>query len=191
MSLSAIPNLLTAFRFMVVPFLLFCLQPDVEEWLALVGFGLFVLGAITDYLDGFLARRWEVQTSFGKLMDPLADKILITAALIMLIPMGRVSAVVAFLILARELIITGLRGVAASSGLVIAASGLGKWKTFIQIVALATLMFPLGILPIPHLHEIGRLILYVALFLTLASGAEYIAKFYKLYTYNPPELKNT
>lgn len=176
---------------MVVPFLLFCLQPGVEEWLALVGFGLFVLGAITDYLDGFLARRWEVQTSFGKLMDPLADKILITAALIMLIPMGKVSAVVAFLILARELIITGLRGVAASSGLVIAASGLGKWKTFIQIVALATLMFPLGILPIPHLHEIGRLILYVALFLTLASGAEYIAKFYKLYTHTPPELKNT
>ncbi len=191
MSLSAIPNLLTAFRFMVVPFLLFCLQPGVETWLALVGFGLFVLAAITDYLDGFLARRWEVQTSFGTLMDPLADKILITSALIMLIPMGRLSAVVAFLILARELIITGLRGVAASSGLVIAASGLGKWKTFIQIVALATLMFPLGILPIPYLHEIGRLILYVALFLTLVSGADYIGKFYKLYTPTTQELKDT
>jgi CDP-diacylglycerol--glycerol-3-phosphate 3-phosphatidyltransferase len=181
-SLSLIPNLLTGFRFMVVPFLLFCLRPDADTWLALVGFGLFVLAAITDYLDGFLARRWQAQSSFGKLMDPLADKILVTAVLIMLIPMGRLSAVVAFLILARELIITGLRGVAAASGLVISASNLGKWKTFIQIVALSTLMFPLGILPIAHLHEIGRIILYVALALTLVSGADYVLKFYKLYT---------
>lgn len=182
MSLSSIPNLLTGFRFLVVPFLLFCLRPGVDNSLALVGFALFVLAAITDYLDGFLARRWEVQSSFGKLMDPLADKILVTAALIMLIPLGRLSALVAFLILARELIITGLRGVAAASGLVIAASQLGKWKTFIQIVALATLMFPLGILPIANLHEIGRIILYVALTLTLISGADYILKFYKLYS---------
>lgn len=166
---------------MVVPFLLFCLRPGVENWLALIGFALFVLAAITDYLDGFLARRWEVQTSFGKLMDPLADKILVTSVLIMLIPMGRLSALVAFLILARELVITGLRGVAAASGLVIAASKLGKWKTFIQIVALATLMFPLGILPIANLHEIGRFILYVALTLTLISGADYVLKFYKVY----------
>lgn len=182
MSRSLIPNLLTGFRFMVVPFLLFCLHPGVENWLALVGFGLFVLAAISDYLDGFLARRWQVQTSFGKLMDPLADKILVTAVLIMLIPMGRLSAVVAFLILARELIITGLRGVAAASGLVIAASNLGKWKTFIQIVALSTLMFPLGIIPIDNLHEIGRIILYIALALTLVSGADYVLKFYKLYS---------
>ena len=163
MSLSAIPNLLTGVRFLVVPFILFCMRPGVENGTALVGFALFVMAAITDYLDGFLARRWKVQSSFGKLMDPLADKILVTAVLIMLIPMGRLSALVAFLILARELVITGLRGVAAASGLVISASNLGKWKTFIQIVALATLMFPLGILPIDNLHEIGRIILYVAL----------------------------
>ncbi len=182
MSLSTIPNLLTGFRFIVVPFLLICLQPGVENGLALVGFALFVIAAVTDYLDGFRARRWDVQTSFGKLMDPLADKILVTAVLVMLIPMGRLSALVAFLILARELVITGLRGVAAASGLVIAASKLGKWKTFIQIVALATLMFPLGVLPIANLHEIGRIILYVALTLTLVSGADYVVKFYKLYS---------
>lgn len=185
MSLSAIPNLLTGVRFLVVPFILFCMRPGVENVTALVGFALFVMAAITDYLDGFLARRWKVQSSFGKLMDPLADKILVTAVLIMLIPMGRLSALVAFLILARELIITGLRGVAAASGLVISASNLGKWKTFVQIVALATLMFPLGILPIANLHEIGRIILYIALTLTLLSGAEYILKFYKLYTQSP------
>ncbi|MEN8256957.1 MAG: CDP-diacylglycerol--glycerol-3-phosphate 3-phosphatidyltransferase [Thermodesulfobacteriota bacterium] len=182
MSLSTIPNLLTGFRFLVVPFLLFCLRPGVENKLALVGFALFVVAAITDYFDGYLARRWEVQTSFGKLMDPLADKVMVTAVLIMLIPMGRLSALVAFLILARELVVTGLRGVAAASGLVIAASKLGKWKTFIQIVALATLMFPLGVLPIANLHEIGRTILYVALTLTLLSGADYILKFYKQYS---------
>ncbi len=182
MSLSTIPNLLTGFRFLVVPFLLFCLRPGVENNLALAGFAIFVAAAITDYFDGYLARRWKVQTSFGKLMDPLADKVMVTAVLIMLIPMGRLSALVAFLILARELVVTGLRGVAAASGLVIAASKLGKWKTLIQIVALATLMFPMGILPIANLHEIGRAILYVALTLTLVSGAEYILKFYKQYS---------
>lgn len=183
MSLSNIPNLLTIFRFLMVPFLLFCLRPGVEKWVALLGFSLFILGAISDFLDGYLARRWEVQTAFGKLMDPLADKLLVTAALIMLIPMGRLSALVAFLIMARELVITGLRGVAAASGLVIAASKMGKWKTFIQIVALATLMFPPNILPIANLHDIGRLILYVALVLTLVSGVDYILKFYR--QYNP------
>lgn len=182
MNISVIPNILTGFRFMVVPFLLFCLQPGTETKVALFGFSLFALAGISDFFDGYLARRWKAQSPFGKLMDPLADKILVTVALIMLIPMGRISAVVVFLILARELVITGLRGVAAASGLVISASKMGKWKTFIQILALGTLMFPLGIIPIDHLHEIGQIILYIALALTLLSGAEYVLKFYKLYS---------
>ncbi len=178
---SFIPNLLTGYRFAVIPVLLFCLQPGVETGIALLGFAIYTSAAISDYLDGYLARRWQVQTSFGKLMDPLADKVLVTAVFIMLIPMGRLSALVAFLILARELVITGLRGVAAAEGIVIAASQLGKWKTTIQLIALGTLMFPLGILPVPNLHGIGTVILYLALALTLISGIDYIYKFIRMY----------
>lgn len=179
--LALIPNILTGFRFAVIPILLICLQPGVETWVSLTGFTLFAIAGITDFFDGYLARRWKVQTSFGKLMDPLADKILVTAVFIMLIPMGRLSALVAFLILAREMVVTGLRGVAATEGIVISASKLGKWKTTIQLLALGTLMFPLGVLPINNLHVIGTAILYVALALTLISGADYINKFRKVY----------
>ena len=182
---ALLPNLLTGYRFAVIPILLYCLQPGVSSRVALIGFAFFATAAVSDWLDGFLARRWQVQSSFGKLMDPLADKMLISSCLIMLIPMGRLPALIAFLILARELTITGLRGVAASEGIVISASRLGKYKTFSQILALGTLMFPLGILPVSDLHGIGTILLYIALGLTLLSGLDYIMKFRKLYAGQP------
>jgi len=110
-------------------------------------------------------------------MDPLADKVLVTTALVMLIPTGKMPAWVALIILCREIVVTGLRGVASSSGVVVDASSLGKWKSTIQYIGLGTLIFPLGVLPIPFLHQIGLAIVYVALVLTIWSGIDY---FYKL-----------
>ena len=175
-----LPNILTGVRFAVIPFLLYCLRPEASVTVTIVGFSLYTIGAITDWFDGYLARRMNVVSSFGKLMDPLADKLFMASVLIMLIPMGRVPAVVAFFIIARELVVTGLRGVAAAQGLVISASPLGKYKAVAQILALGFLMFPLGILPInPHL--IGTWLLYFALVLTILSGTEYVYRFKKVY----------
>lgn len=185
--LALIPNLLTGYRFAVIPFLLFCLQPGASTPIKFTGFLLFVSAAITDYYDGYLARRWDVHTDFGKLMDPLADKVLVALAFILLIPLELVAAEISFLILAREFIITGLRGVAATEGIVIAASKLGKWKTTFQLIALSILMFPPGLLPLPFLPQLGTATLYVALILTLVSGGDYLLKFLKIYGKTHPE----
>ena len=170
-----VPNILTGYRFIAAPLLLFCLYPGADTWISLLGFALYLSAALTDLADGYIARKYQVESVLGKLMD------LVAAALVMLIPLGRMPAWVAFLILSRELVVTGLRGVAASSGLVIAASRLGKWKSMVQLIALGTLMFPLGVLPIPYLHQVGHVILYVALVLTIWSGIDYFYRFQKLY----------
>ncbi|MCB2183903.1 MAG: CDP-diacylglycerol--glycerol-3-phosphate 3-phosphatidyltransferase [Desulfobulbaceae bacterium] len=179
--IAHVPNLLTGYRFLVAPLLVFCLYPGAEMWVRLVGFILYTTAAFTDLADGYIARKYQVESVLGKLMDPLADKVLVAAALVMLIPLGRMPAWVAFVILSRELIVTGLRGVAASSGLVISASKLGKWKSVIQLIALGTLMFPAGVLPIPYLHQIGLVLLYIALLLTIWSGIDYFYRFKKVY----------
>lgn len=179
--ISSIPNILTGYRFFVVPFLLFCLRPGVETWVSLLGFFLFITGALSDLADGWLARKYKVESVLGKLMDPLADKVLVTVGLVMLIPMGLVPAWVCFLILAREMIVTGLRGLAASSGIVISASRLGKWKSVVQLTALCWLIFPDGVLPLPWLHDLGLVTLYLALVLTVWSGVDYFLRFKKLY----------
>jgi CDP-diacylglycerol---glycerol-3-phosphate 3-phosphatidyltransferase len=175
--LVTIPNLLTAYRFAVVPVLLFCLQPGSDPWVRLFAFFLFLSAALTDLADGYIARRQQCETILGKLMDPLADKVLVAVALIMLIPMGLVPAWLSFLIIARELAITGLRSLAASSGIVVAASGLGKFKSISQYTSLCILIFPDALLPIPYLSELGLVILYLALVLTVWSGIDY---FYRL-----------
>jgi CDP-diacylglycerol--glycerol-3-phosphate 3-phosphatidyltransferase len=112
-------------------------------------FFLFLLGALTDLADGYYARKHQIDTILGKLIDPLADKVLVSIAL--------------------EQVITGLRGVAADAG-VVAAGRLGKIKSVLQYVALCVLIFPLGVLPIPFLHELGLVILYVSAFMTVWSG---------------------
>jgi CDP-diacylglycerol---glycerol-3-phosphate 3-phosphatidyltransferase len=175
--LITIPNILTAYRFAVVPALLFCLQPGAGARVSLFAFFLFLSAALTDLADGYIARLQQSETILGKLMDPLADKVLVAVALIMLIPMGLVPAWVSFLIIARELAITGLRSLAASTGIVVAASGLGKLKSISQYTALCILIFPSVLLPIPFLFEMGLVVLYLALVLTIWSGIDY---FYRL-----------
>lgn len=180
-AIITIPNLLTAYRFVVAPVLLFFLYPQPSIGVSLVAFLLFLTGALTDLADGYYARKHKIETVLGKLMDPVADKVLVCVALVMLIPMGKIPAWLVFVILARELVITGLRGVAASSGIVVAASGMGKLKSILQYTALCFLIFPLGVVPIPFLHEMGKGILYVSAVMTVWSGVDYFYRFQKVF----------
>ena len=172
-----LPNLITGSRFLLSGCLMLLLLFEQTTNIALVSFWVFAIAAGSDWIDGYFARKYKSITVLGKLMDPLADKVLVTTALVMLIPCGKVPAWVALIILCREIVITGLRGVASSAGIVVAASNLGKLKSIIQYLGLGTLIFPLGVLPIPYLHHIGIAIVYVALILTVWSGVDY---FYKL-----------
>ena len=155
-------------------------------WAAVV----FTAASITDWLDGYLARKWEIVTVLGKFLDPLADKLIVMAALIMLIPLDRAPAWAVFIILARELIVSGIRSIASSEGIVIAASDLGKYKTIFQMVAIVGLLLHyryywfFGIeFDFLHasMHNAGIFIFYISLFLTVWSGADYFLKFYRLF----------
>lgn len=172
-----LPNLITAARLGLTAILAVLLMLEQSKPLAVFCCVLFTIAAVTDLVDGYVARRYGVVSTLGKLLDPLADKLLVTTALILLIPLQRLPAWIALLILSRELLVTGLRGIASSVGIVVAASSLGKMKSIMQYVGLGILIFPLDVLPIPFLHEIGMVLVYIALILTLWSGADY---FYRL-----------
>lgn len=161
-----VPNVLTVLRILAVPVLVVALlgeTPDGDVIAAVV----FALAAATDGLDGYIARRRQQITTFGKLMDPLADKLLVIAALISLVSLDRLAAWAAMVIIAREVAVTGLRGIAAERGVVIAASWLGKVKTLLQIVAILALI---AFDPTPTWAEV---LLYIAVAITLISGADY------------------
>jgi CDP-diacylglycerol--glycerol-3-phosphate 3-phosphatidyltransferase len=172
-----LPNTITGGRLVLAGILAIMLMLEQTVWMGFFTCLVFAIAAGTDWIDGYFARRYKSETILGQLMDPLADKVLVTTALIMLIPLGRVPAWLVLIIICREIIITGLRAIAASSGIVVAASGLGKIKSIIQYIGIGTLIFPLGLLPLPFLHRLGLGILYVSLVLTIWSGLDY---FYKL-----------
>jgi CDP-diacylglycerol--glycerol-3-phosphate 3-phosphatidyltransferase len=162
-----VPNALTFFRILLVPVVVVALQ---EETTAgdLVAAVVFVAATVTDGLDGYIARTWERETTFGKVMDPIADKLLVTAALVSLVALGRLYAWAAMVIIAREFAVSGLRIVAGEQGVVIPASLLGKAKTvsqFAMIVALIVARDPAA----PWVLGL----VYLALALTLLSGAYY------------------
>jgi len=180
-SIVTIPNLLTGYRVAVVPVLLYLLSPAAPTQAGIIAFFLFLSGALTDLADGYYARKHQIESVFGKLMDPLADKVLAATPLVMLIPLGRIPAWVSLLIIAREIAVTGLRGLAAASGIVVAASRLGKIKSIFQYTGLCVLIFPAELLPIPYLHDLGRIIIYLSLILTLWSGWDYFFKLQKIY----------
>jgi len=161
-----LPNVLTLLRVLAVPVIVVALLDETPNGDALAA-GVFALAALTDGLDGYIARRRRDVTTFGKLMDPLADKVLIIAALVSLVSLGRLAAWVAMVIIARELAVTGLRTVAAEQGVVIAASWLGKVKTALQVAAVFALIIwnpaPLAV----------DVLVYVAVAATVISGADY------------------
>jgi len=161
-----ISNFLTLVRLLAVPVLVVALlgeTPDGDVIAAVV----FALAALTDGVDGYIARRRREVTNFGKLMDPLADKLLVVAALVALVSLDRLAAWVAMVIIARELAVTGLRSLAAEQGAVIAASWLGKIKTLLQVTAIFALI---AFDPSPLWVD---LLLYAALAMTVISGADY------------------
>jgi CDP-diacylglycerol--glycerol-3-phosphate 3-phosphatidyltransferase len=136
---------------------------------------IFILAASTDGLDGYIARKKKLVTNLGKFLDPLADKLLITAALVSLVDRGSVEAWMAIVIISREFAVTGLRLVAAADGQVIAASKLGKLKTIVQIVAICAVMlnnFPFGTIGIPF----DLFAMWVAVIITIYSGIDYFMK---------------
>lgn len=139
------PNKLTVARMIMVPFLvIFMLTGWGGEANRYISFGIFAVASITDWFDGYLARKNNLVTNFGKFMDPLADKLLVCSALICLIEMKRLEAWVVIVIIAREFIISGFRLIAAENGVVIAANYWGKFKTVSQMIMIILLIFNLG-----------------------------------------------
>ncbi len=177
MDVKHVPNILTAVRFALVPVLILLFSIEQTRTVEMICFLVFIFAAITDFVDGWVARRYQIITVLGKLMDPLADKVLVTTMLIMLIPLGKIAAWVCLLIICREIIITGFRGLAATTGKVVAAGKIGKHKSNLQYFGIGFLIFPLGVLPIPYQYEIGRLLIYGSLALAIWSAADY---FYQL-----------
>ena len=180
-------NKLTLLRVILIPFFIVCFYiPNlvvntisVNNYLIpyanLLGSVIFLLAAITDFIDGYIARKYNMITDFGKFMDPLADKLLVTAALLILLENGLIAGWVVFIILAREFIVTGFRTIAASKGVVIAAGWLGKIKTVVQFIMISTLLllnYPFELFNWP----VDQIFVALAVVLTVASGVEYIYK---------------
>ena len=169
-----LPNKLTVLRMiMIVPFVVFMLTPaggGAGKWIALA---LFVIASLTDLLDGKIARKYNLVTTFGKFMDPLADKLLVCAAMICLVEMGRIPAWIVIIIISREFIISGFRLVAADNGVVIAASYWGKFKTTFQMLMIIVLILNF---PGRFFEILGIILTWVALILTIVSLCDYLIK---------------
>jgi CDP-diacylglycerol---glycerol-3-phosphate 3-phosphatidyltransferase len=170
-----LPNALTVLRIFLVPLLVVVLLTRIDGHVYL-GSAIFGLAVLTDYLDGFLARRRNEVTRLGILLDPLADKLLTAAAFLSLVEMGLVPAWVVMIILARELAVTGLRNLAAGRGVLIEASGLGKAKMVAQVVAILLILLSRVL---PALRAPGLVALGVVVVLTLVSGAAYFVRFWR------------
>lgn len=168
-----LPNKITIIRICMIPiYLLFMLIPQIPNG-RYIAAGIFILAAITDALDGYIARKNNLITNFGKFMDPLADKLLVSSALICLVEFGLLQSWIAVIIIAREFIISGFRLIASDNGVVLAAGWWGKIKTNVQIVMSVMLMINLDYSFINVLEQIA---IYLALLLTIISMVDYLVK---------------
>ena len=167
------PNKLTVLRVIMVPFFVFFMLSgcggEASKWIALA---LFVVASLTDLLDGYLARRDNLVTDFGKFMDPLADKLLVCSALICFVEIGKMPAWMVIIIIAREFIISGFRLIASDNGIVIAANYWGKFKTVSQMIMIILLIMDLG----GVFYFLGEAFKWIALALTVISLVDYIWK---------------
>lgn len=167
-------NKITIFRVFLVPVFMFVLYSNLPYSTYLAA-AIFIIASLTDTLDGYIARSRNMITNFGKFVDPLADKVLVSAALISLVDLGKVPGWIVVLIIAREFTITGFRTIAVSEGITIAASPLGKIKTITQLVAIISLLlnnYPFRLINLPF----ANIMLYISLFFTIISGIDYIYK---------------
>ncbi|NLB20487.1 MAG: CDP-diacylglycerol--glycerol-3-phosphate 3-phosphatidyltransferase [Clostridium sp.] len=188
-----LPNKLTLFRMFLIPIFLLMVSVDAIPYNLTIGTLIFMVAAYTDHLDGKIARRDNLITNFGKFMDPLADKLLVTSALIALVERTEIGAWVAVVIIAREFAVTGLRTIAANEGVVISASMWGKIKTVSQIIAIISML--IGLIAknedylmtffknVPFLDSFFSIFpivaMYVAVFFTIMSGYDYFKKGWK------------
>jgi CDP-diacylglycerol--glycerol-3-phosphate 3-phosphatidyltransferase len=166
-----VPNLLTLLRILLVPVLVVALGTEADGGSEIAA-AVFVLASLTDGLDGYIARSRQSITTFGKVMDPVADKLLIAAALLTLVSLDRVEAWVAMIVIAREFAVSGLRIAAGQQGVVIPASGLGKIKTIVQSAAVLALIA----VPDPDVLWV-QLLVYAMVLTTIVSGADYFLNF--------------
>lgn len=168
-----VPNSLTLFRILLIPIFIIVLMIKMPHG-DLVAASLFAIAAMTDYWDGYLARRYKQVTKLGIILDPIADKLLITAALICLVELGSIAGWIAIVILGREFAVSGLRAVKAEEGVIIPASRLGKFKTVSQIFAVLLIILQNAI---PVFQDIGLWAMYLAVAITVISGIDYFYKF--------------
>jgi CDP-diacylglycerol--glycerol-3-phosphate 3-phosphatidyltransferase len=173
-----LPNVLTVFRILLVPVLVAALLSEAGSGDVLAAI-VFVVASITDALDGWIARRNKSESTFGKLMDPLADKLLVVAAIVALVSLDRLSAVVAMVIIAREFAVTGLRQLAMEDGHVIPASSWGKLKTVTQIAMVLVLII------VDDRTVPVQVLVWVTVLITVASGADYFFNFRSLLQARP------
>ena len=179
-----LPIGLTLVRIVLVPLLTVFLISSSRVH-ALIATAIFVVASLTDWLDGLLARRRNQVTTLGKLLDPVADKLLVAAALISLVQIEIVPAWMVVIIIGREFAVTGLRGIAASVGVIVPASELAKYKTVSQYVAIALLIFEKGVPPrLAPFHWLSSTALWVALALTIISGIDYFIRFFRKTDYH-------
>lgn len=164
-------NKLTLFRVVLVPFFVVFMLCDITSYDRYIALGIFVLATITDKLDGTIARKYNMITSFGKFMDPIADKLLVCSALVCLTAAGEIPAWAVIIIIAREFIISGVRLLAAESGVTIAASNWGKSKTVAQMAMIIVLL-----LSADGLYLLEQILLYASLVLTVVSAVDYLIK---------------
>ena len=167
-----VPNTLTVLRVIMIPFFVLFMIGDITNADNYIALAIFIAASLTDTLDGYLARKNNQVTNFGKFMDPLADKLLVCTAMICLVSMDKLNVIVVLVIIAREFIISGFRLVASDNGIVIAASYWGKFKTVSQMAMVIVLIMDLG----GVFEMIGNVLVWVALILTVVSLVDYIAK---------------
>lgn len=178
-----LPNMITWGRIACIPIVVVALTHDTTTssiWACVS----FTVASISDFFDGYFARIYQVETRMGRFLDPVADKLLVTAALIMLIPLGRVPAVLVVLLLCRDLMINGLRAVAAGDKLEIRASWTAKWKTGAQMTAIPCLMLKDPLFGI-NMIVVGQFLLWTALVLSLISAVDYLKLFFSKYKERP------
>ena len=169
-----LPNKLTMFRAILIPFFVFFLMaPYFEGYGNYIAVAIFIVASLTDLFDGKIARKYNLVTNFGKFMDPLADKLLVSSAMICLVELEMLPSWIVIIIIAREFIISGFRLVASDNGVVIAASYWGKFKTTFQMLMVIVLILDL---PYKAFDIIGVILIWIATILTIVSLIDYIVK---------------
>ncbi|MFC1836689.1 CDP-diacylglycerol--glycerol-3-phosphate 3-phosphatidyltransferase [Thermodesulfobacteriota bacterium] len=177
-----LPNFLTMGRIVLVPPIVILLFFPGKLPSALAAF-IFLIASLTDFFDGLMARRYRVESSFGKFLDPIADKVLVTSTLIMLISLDRIPAWIVMLIITREVAVSALRAITKSWATTLQPSPVGKLKAVFQFTAIVPLIihYKYKLIFTIDFHLIGMLLIYMALFLTIWSGIDYFVKFYRVY----------